>query len=90
MTPQEKMMLKELYEWMNTWKAAHTITKENDDAIRGRFSDLFGLVQSAKAASSENKSVNEGGVATYSVLNTPDGFMETTINGTTYNLPYYN
>lgn len=43
------------------------------------------VTASGKAASAENQSVNEAGVAVYSVLKPPDGFK--TIGG--FNFPYY-
>lgn len=45
---------------------------------------------SSKVATSENKSVNEGGAAVYSVLKAPVGFILITIGGTAYYVPYFN
>lgn len=45
--------------------------------------------QAAKAANSENKSVNEGGSASYSVLLPPDGFDSRVDGATTKYYPYY-
>jgi hypothetical protein len=44
---------------------------------------------SAKSATSENQSVNEGGVGTYSVLKPPDDWLEVEINGATYYIPVF-
>jgi hypothetical protein len=47
------------------------------------------ITASTKSASSENQSVNEGGVATYSVLKTPDRFLRVDVDGTTCYIPVY-
>lgn len=44
---------------------------------------------SSKSASSENQSVNEAGAAAYSVMKSPDGFLQVSVSGTTYYLPYF-
>ncbi len=90
MTPEEKQMLKEVYEFMKSWNNSATISTQNDQAIRARF---FGsspeLKASSKAAGSENQGVAESGSASYSVLSPPDGFDERDDNGTTKYYPYY-
>jgi len=51
--------------------------------------ELNALTTSAKSAGSENQIVNESGSSTYSVLSNPSGFLEITIGGTTYYIPYF-
>lgn len=51
--------------------------------------DRSNLSVSSKGSTTENKTVNEGGVATYNVLTQPDGFLEIEIAGTTYYVPYF-
>jgi hypothetical protein len=72
-------------------KNTTTIPREVDQAFR----DRFGLVNyailagSLKSASSENQSVDEAGIATYSVLKPPDGFRQFVVGGTPLYFPYY-
>jgi hypothetical protein len=51
--------------------------------------DSYGLSTSSKGATTENKTVNESGSDSYAVMDKPDGFLEVSINGTIYYLPYF-
>lgn len=68
-----------------------TIPFEVEQALRERLGiQYYSTIQAdSKSASSENQSINEGGVATYSVMKPPDGFVKTIINGSTVYLPYF-
>lgn len=46
-------------------------------------------VVSSKSSSSENQAVSEGGAASYNVLKAPDGFLQITINSSTYYIPIF-
>lgn len=48
-----------------------------------------GLSVSSKGASTEDQAVNEGGAAAYAVMGDPDGFLQVTIAGTIYYVPYF-
>lgn len=98
MTPEEiqKLLapfLKRIDELENQIKALNnnaTIPFDTGEAIKARvLADVGFLVGSSKSATSENKSVNEAGAATYSVMDKPDGFLEVTILGNLYYLPYF-
>lgn len=67
-----------------------TIPLEIDRSFRDRFGDIVAsLSVSSKGVNTEDQSVNEGGSATYSVMGDPDGFLQITINGTIYYIPYF-
>lgn len=71
-------------------KQQQQISYPIDDISKTILANKLGsVVSSAKSATSENQNVNEAGVATYSVLQAPDAFVQVTINGTVYYLPAY-
>ena len=72
-------------------KADSTIPYDVDQAFRKRLaiSTFTPFVVSAKGASTEDVSVNEGGASSYAVMNDPDGFLEVTIANTVYYVPYF-
>ena len=77
-------------------KNSTTIPLEVAEAFKTRILADAGVLQLAsKLASSENinavTSVNFGGmsVSTNSVLDNPDGFLEVTLAGNLYYIPYY-
>lgn len=84
---QMKRELEELKAWKKSLEMSHSIPLNIDQAFRARFA--FGLTTSSKSASSENRAVDEGGSATYSVLTTPDAFLQITINNTVYYIPVF-
>lgn len=67
-----------------------TIPKEIGDAFTAR---ILGAVPkfgaSALSPSTYTQGVNEAGAATYSVSKPMTGFVAFTINGVTYNVPYF-
>lgn len=65
-----------------------TIPFNVEQAFRNRIT-LGELSSSSKAADSEDKTVNEGGVSVYAVLNRPDGYDKRTDAGTTKYYPFY-
>ena len=76
-----------LLDFKKSLENSSTIPLQIDQSFKDRFSST--LVSSSKSATSENKSVNEAGVATYSVLNPPDAFIQITVNGTLYYIPVF-
>ena len=90
MTPEEKREFEELKQEVQSLRSSTTIRYDVDGAIRERFKDLFNPVGvSLKGVNTEDQAVDEGGSATYNVLKEPDGFLEITISGITYYIPYY-
>lgn len=71
-------------------KSNSTIPNDIGEAMKARvLTDVNPVAISSKSSTSENQAVNESGASSYSVLKAPDGFLETTINGTTYYIPYF-
>ena len=91
MTPEQEQQLRELTDFKRNMERSSTIPLAIDQAFRERFANIAidEITSSSKSASSENQSVNEAGVATYSVLNPPDAFLKVTVGTTTYNIPVY-
>ena len=82
----------ELQQEIDLLKADSTIPYEVEQAFRKRLaiSSYTPVVVSAKGANSEDVSVNEGGVASYSVMNDPVGFLQVTIASNVYYIPFFN
>ena len=89
MQPNERKKLDEVYAFMQSLKSSNSIPLEVDRALRDRLLGLAQLSVSTKGADTEDVTVNEGGAATYAVMNDPVGFLQTSINGTTYYVPYF-
>lgn len=94
MNPEIKKLQDEvaqLRENLKKLENSTTIPLEVDAAFRGRLNlnSVARLSSSSKSASSENKAVNESGSSSYSVLNPPDGFLQTKLNGSTIYLAYW-
>ncbi len=87
MTPQERQQLDELTTFKRNLEATYTIPKNVNDAFAQRLA--VGLAVSTHSATSKNQAVNEAGVATYSVLGIPNGFLQTTVAGVIYYIPYW-
>lgn len=87
-TTELQRQIKELQDWKASLENSWSIPLEIDQAFRARF-PTSSIVTSGKSATSENQAVNEAGVATYSVLGIPDGFLQVQIGTTIYNLPYF-
>ena len=81
-----KKQIEELLAWKRSLEGAQTIPLNIDQSFRKRFGNPR---SSSKSASSENQAVNEAGASTYSVLKTPDGFIEVDIAGVTKYIPKY-
>lgn len=84
--------IEKLEEQMKLLRSSTTIPLEVGAAIKTRVLQgitIPNVTVASKSATSENKAVDEGGVATYSVMDKPDGFLQTTITGTTYYIPYF-
>ncbi len=89
MTPEQERQLAAVHEFMLKMENSTTIPLNVGEAFRVRLAGELGLSVSAKGANSEDQAVDEGGVATYTVIGDPVGFLQVTIAGTDYNLPYY-
>lgn len=88
MTPEQQQQLSELIEFKKNLESSNSIPLAIDQSFRDRFQ--FSVVStSSKSATSENQAVNEGGVATYSVLKAPDAFLQVVIGGIIYYLPIF-
>jgi hypothetical protein len=89
MTPEQEQKLNEVYEFTQSLKSSSSIPYDVDGAFRDRLRNIFALYVSSKSADSEDQSVNEAGSGTYSVMGDPDGFLEITVDGTLYYIPYF-
>lgn len=89
MTPEQLEQFEQMYEWFQSMQNSGTIQTATDQALRGRFFTNSTLGTSAKSASSENKTVNEGGIAVYDVLKPPDEFLQITVNGAIKYIPSF-
>jgi hypothetical protein len=97
MTPQElkiqelETSIANLQNEVNLLKATATIPFDVEMAFRKRLNiDSFTPTEtSSKGATTENQSVNESGASSYSVLKAPDGFLQITLSGSVYYLPYF-
>ena len=80
-----------LLEWKASLESAERIPLEVDTAFRARLGSNDVEYDPTKASSSENQAVNEGGVAAYNVLKTPDAFLKfkDKNSGTIYSIPSY-
>lgn len=87
MTPEQK--LNEVYEFMQKLKANATIPKDVGAAFQARLGSGV-LTVSSKGADTEDQAVAESGMDSYDVLGDPDGFLQITIDGAVYYLPYFN
>lgn len=81
--------IQELQEKFKKLEASGTFPKPVEDALRERLriENISAFIQSAKTNNSESQSVDEAGVASYTVLKNPDVFLEGVINGTVYYVP---
>lgn len=85
-----KKEIEELKAWKTSMEASHSIPLNIDQALRDRLNLTSGsLALSTKDSNSEDRAVNEGGVAIYNVITEPVGFLQIEISGTIYYLPYY-
>lgn len=87
-----KQQVATLTERLDKLNSSTTIPFETDRAFRDRLKDITGFSVSVKGADTEDVTVvdTDGGVInTYVVMNDPDGFLQVTINGIVYYLPYF-
>jgi hypothetical protein len=89
MTPEEKRELEELKAWKKSLEASSTIPLNIDQSFRTRFPKGSVFTVSTKGVDTEDVSVNEAGIAAYAVMNDPDGFLQVTVAGTIYYVPYF-
>lgn len=94
MNPEIKQLqddIAKLQDSLNVLKANATIPYDVAEAFKVRLIEPLDLpeTQTAVSATAHNKTVNEGGVATYDVMNKPDGFLLITISGVNYYIPYF-
>lgn len=97
MTPAEqqqfddlKKLTEDLQSQMKALSNNATIPYDIGEALKARILGDAGVsALSTKLSTSESQAVNEAGVATYSVLKPPDGFLEITITENKYYIPYY-
>ena len=88
MTPQElQKRIDALEQKIMNMEMSSSFPRNIEMAISERLGGI--MKSSTNSASGHNKVVNEAGVATYSVLNTPDGFDTVMIGGVAHYLPYW-
>lgn len=81
----------EIFEMIKSLGNSSTIPIDVDAAFRDRFlQDLAVIQPSTVGATTHNKTVNEGGTDVYAVMNKPDGFVQSEVNGSTVIIPYFN
>ena len=87
---QLKKEVSDLKAWKASLERSSTIPLAIDQSFKQRFTNITGLkVSTTKLLNDEDQAVNEGGVATYSVMGDPDGFLEVTIDQVPYYIPYF-
>lgn len=87
---QLKKEIEELQNWKKQLETSHSIPLNVDQAFRARLSNLVNTITvSTKGVDTEDVTVDENGVAIYSVMNDPDGFLQVTVGGAVYYLPYF-
>ena len=93
MTPQEmETRILDLEVFVKSLTAGSTIPFDVNKALEDRLNLDVGdeVTESATSTGANIKAVDEAGVATYSVLPTPDKYLQVTIDGTVYDIPAYN
>jgi len=86
---QLKRELEELQRWKKSLESSSSIPLNIDQAFRARFLTAPVIKVSAKGNNSEDRAVDEGGVATYNVLKEADDFLEVTVDNAIYYIPVY-
>lgn len=90
MNPQD-LKIQELEKQLNDLKSL-VENMRRPNTVDAEFQQVLNrntLATSAKGATSENQTVNEGGVASYAVLGIPTGYLQVTIDATAYYIPYF-
>lgn len=89
MNEQEKRQFEEIYRWFQQMQKSSSIPLSTDQAIRARLGiGSAVLKRSTIASTTYDQAVNEGGLATYAVFDTPDGFVEYIDNGQILYIPF--
>lgn len=83
-----KQRITKLENELKKLSSSTTIPFNVEQAFRARIT-LGELTASTKANTSEDKTVNEGGVSVYAVLDRPDGYDKRVDAGVTKYYPYY-
>ena len=81
-----KKRIEKLENFIESLQASHKIPLSVDQAFRARF---VAKEVSVSTHTGETQAVDEGGVATFSVMTTADAFLEVSINGTIYYIPVF-
>lgn len=90
MTPEEKKEFEEMKWFIKSLQASHSIPLAVDQSFRERLSDLgLQIAVSTKSSDSEDRTVNEGGVASYNVLKSPDAFLQVVVAGSVKYIPIF-
>ena len=88
---QLKKSVEILLDWKRQMESSTSIPLNMDQSIKDRFIKPIPILKSStKSASSENRTVNEGGSATYDVLKPPVIWASVRIGNTDYQFPAYN
>ena len=89
MTPEQENKLNQLFTWFQQMQKSSSIPLSTDQAIRARLGiGSAVLKRSTIASTTYDQAVNEGGLATYAVFDTPDGFVEYIDNGQILYIPF--
>ena len=84
-----KRKVEEMERFVKNLQTGHSLPLAFDQALTGRGFSKTAIIVSSKAADSENRSVNEGGVATYDVLKAPEGFLRLHLEQETWDIPAF-
>lgn len=89
--PNYEEQINDLQRQIDQLKSSTTLPLDIAEAFKIRLVDVLpGIAtQTTKSATAENKTVDEAGVASYQVMNKPDGFLKVTITGIIYYIPYF-
>lgn len=80
--------IEELEKFVENMQASFSLPLDVDRALVGR-SFVKGLKKSTKAADSEDITINESGSGVKTVLDNPNGYLEVSIDGVMYYIPYF-
>lgn len=90
MTPEELKRLEDLERQIVALNNNATIPFDIGEALKARILGDAGVAStSTKLLTSEDQAVNEAGASTYNVLKSPDGFLQVTLLGNIYYIPYF-
>lgn len=90
MTPEELKRLEAVERQLLALNNNATIPFDMGEAMKARvLSDVGVALTSTKVATTEDQAVNESGASSYNVLKSPDGFLQITLLGNIYYIPYF-